>query len=128
MAKSETYTLPSAIDALAVVDALAPADCMGGRRYRGCVVLLDGAAVTLRGGNNADRSFFGQDARRVLAGAMPGEPMATARQLAYLAHLVERDPGMATTLGASRDGSTVTPNLTRRGASALIDLLLSQEA
>ena len=53
------------------------------------------------------------------------EPWATDRQISYLRSLVRRDPGLAQTVGASRDGVRVNTNLTKSEASRLIENMLN---
>ena len=59
------------------------------------------------------------------AQATVSDDWATNRQVEYLRSLVRRDPGLAQTVGASRDGIRVNTNLTKHEASRLIDCMLN---
>lgn len=59
------------------------------------------------------------------AAARPDVP-ATQKQIAFLSSLIQRDPGLATTVGASRDGARVASGLSKSDASRLICLMLAE--
>jgi hypothetical protein len=124
MAKSETFNVPvSCVDA--VIALCTP--MVGRSKYLGVSVYHEGnGKIEMYGGNNAERSQFRQLAdkvtRRETANSVCVEP-ATVAQINYLQSLILDDPGMATTVGASLDGSRVTPNLSKATASKMIDQL-----
>jgi len=55
----------------------------------------------------------------------PVDGAATPKQIAYLRSLIARDPGAATTIGASRDGANPVEGLTKARASHFIDTLIA---
>lgn len=125
MAKSEYFTASSEQAAIAIADQLAPENSIGRRQYgNGPAVMVKGAEIELYGGNARERADF---IRRAMTAEMrnatpaPEQPKpATDRQIAYLASLIENDPGFASTIGAH-----ISRDLRRDEASRMIDQMLS---
>lgn len=92
----------------------------------GRIVREDGPnAFSFSGSNSATDKFEALAAScRASVPAEPRQPTAaTERQISYLTHLVQNDPGAAMTIGASTDGSRPVDGLTAAQASRFISLL-----
>lgn len=72
-------------------------------------------------GSNETRRKF----RQLIRGIQYGDGrLATEKQISYLKYLISRDPAGAIAIGASPDGTRVTPELGLREAAALIGQLI----
>ncbi len=126
MAKSETFSVP--VNCVDVVLAIST-ESFGRLKFKGVSVCHEGGGkIELWGGNNSERAEFrvlaDRAVRRATSGAVSVE-MATEAQISYLHRLVLDDPGAATTIGASPDGSRVTSGLSKAAASKMIEQLKS---
>lgn len=126
MAKSESFRVNE--DMVPVVLALATGSD-DYRRFKGVSVSHQGGGlIQMYGGNNSERAEFqrlSDSAIRARTNGADGSLPATDKQISYLTTLIQNDPGTATTIGASPDGSRVTANMSRAKASRLIDMMKS---